>query len=438
MRINKLLLLGLIAITGSTTVPAAEETNQVSIQAETDRPDAIYKCGENTVFTVAVKNAQDQLIKNGTVKAALTLDGLKQLSDSMVDLRENNPFTVSGTLETPGFLQLTCSFKNEDKTIIEHAAAGYDPLAITPAMPEPKDFDAFWTDAVKQLEKQPLGLELQLIEESSNATQNTYRVSFANINSTRIYGFLSIPKGAGSFPAIVMVPGAGPGSNSPSGVSGWGSQGVIALYMNVHSYSPYISTEALQKKYDTLNEFKTYPLQGAPDRDQYFFKKSILGINRAINYVASRPEFDQKHFVISGSSQGGAHALILAGLNTNLTASSANVPALCDHGGYLKGRKPGWPGLVTNYNKAPECLEMSGYFDAVNFARRITVPTVIGVGFIDRTCSPSSVYAAYNVINTPKQIITDPKMGHSFSKAFIQFSGEWIRAQLGLIEQIAP
>lgn len=438
MKFTKLCLTGLIAIATFPGFTAAGKVNQIAIEASTDRPSAIYKCGEEAVFTVTVNDTEGKLVNEGVVKTALTIDGLGKITDQKFDLAKGNPFTISGTLKEPGFLRLTCSFKDDNKTVRKLSAAGYEPLKITPGISEPKDFEQFWKGAVAQLDAQPLDLQLKLIEKSSDGKQNAYQVSFANIDSTRIYGFLSIPKGKGPFPAIITIPGAGPGSNSLVWAKHWGSQGVIGLYMNVHDYSPYVSSKELSDQYKKLQESKSYPFQGAPDRDKYFFKKSILGINRAINYVASRPEFNRKQFVVYGSSQGGAHALILAGLNKNLTASIANVPALCDHGGYLENRNPGWPKLVLHYKKSPECLAMSGYFDAVNFARRVTVPTVICVGFIDNTCSPSSVYAAYNVINAPKKIINELNMGHAFSKGFIQFSDQWIKSQLGLSELIPP
>lgn len=438
MKVNGLCLAGLLVVSGLTNYAAAKNNSKAVVQARTDRPDALYKCGEKAVFTVTVKDAKGELVKQGSVKADLTLDGLKNLAEKSFDLSKGNPFTLSGTLDKPGFLRLTCSFKNNGKNITGLAAAGYDPLQITPGAPEPKDFDEFWKKSIEQLDKQPLGLKLELIEKSCNAKQNTYQISFANINSTRIYGFLSIPKGKGPFPAIVTVPGAGPGSNSPAWSAGWGNQGVIGLQMNVHSYDPYVSSKELRAKYKELNKTLAYPFQGAPDRDKFFFKKSILGINRAINYVASRPEFNKKQFVVFGSSQGGAHTLILAGLNKKLTAAIANVPALCDHAGYLKERMPGWPKLVLHYKKSPECLAMSGYFDTVNFARRITVPTVVCVGFIDQTCSPSSVYAAYNVIKAPKKILNMPNMGHSYSKEFSLFANKWSKSQLGLSKPIPP
>ena len=254
----------------------------------------------------------------------------------------------------------------------------------------------------------------------------------------KFYGFLSVPTGEGPFPAIVTVPGAGKGYNHPRWVTSWGNRGVIGLLMNVHSYDPFVSSEELSEKYKESNKPFMYYLQGDPESDEYFFKKSILGIDRAIEFVAGLPEFNKKQFVVYGSSQGGGHALILASLNKNITAAIANVPALCDHGGYLVGRTPGWPRIVLSYKKDATWLKMSGYFDAVNFARSITVPTVVGVGFIDNSCSPCSVYAAFNVINAPKKIINDPTMGHDFSPKFREFVGQWDKSQLGLTDPIAP
>jgi cephalosporin-C deacetylase len=439
MKITKLILIVSIAVCASTALMAAKKpAKQVVIKALTDRLDALYKCGEKAVFTVTVKNAKGELIKQGKVNAKFTLDGLKEIAQQSFDLSKNNPFTISNTLREPGFLRLRCDLRVDKKSYYGFGGAGYEPLKITPGAPAPKDFVAFWTNAREQLAKQPLDVKLKEIEKYSNAKQNTYLINFANINNTRIYGFLSIPKGKGPFPAIVSVPGAGPGYNNPGWATNWGKRGVIGLLMNVHSYDPFISKKEIRKKYNKLNKKKVYCLQGSPDRDKFFFKKSILGISRAIDYVANRPEFNKKQFVIYGSSQGGAHALILAGLNKNLTAAIANVPALCDHGGYLKGRMPGWPKVVLHYKKKPGHLEMSGYFDAVNFARRITVPTVICVGFIDRTCSPSSVYAAYNVIKAPKKMLNEPTMGHSVSKGFRKFTGKWNKSQLGLSKPIPP
>lgn len=409
-----------------------KETNKAFITITQNLPEALYKFKEKAVFTVTIKDSNGELINKGTINAKFTKDGVKQISAKSFDLENTNPFTISETLNTPGFLRLICSMKIDDLNFRGTCVVGYEPLKIMPALPEPKDFDEFWKNSRTKLAKLPIDLKIKIIESKCNNKQNAYQISFANIRDTRIYGFLSVPKGKGPFPAIVGIPGAGWGKNNSNWVTKWGNQGVIGLYMNVHSYDPFVTIDLLKKKYKELNKKGIYSLQGAPNRDEYFFKKSILGISRAIDYIASRLDFDKKHFVAYGSSQGGGHSLILTGLNKNITAVIANVPALCDHGGYLKDRTPGWPRVALYHKKDPAFLAMSGYFDVVNFARRIKVPTLICVGFLDTTCSPSSVYAAYNVIKAPKTIINEPTMGHDFSKRFINFANKWDKMQLGL------
>ena len=140
------------------------------------------------------------------------------------------------------------------------------------------------------------------------------------------------------------------------------------------------------------------------------------------------PEWDRKHMVIDGSSQGGGSALILSGLNKNITALAANVPALCDHGGVKTGRSSGWPRLDRQKNADA----FAPYFDAANFARFIKVPALVSCGFIDTTCSPSSVYAAYNQLKGDKQMVHVPLEGHTVSKAYVAIRNDFVAKHLGL------
>lgn len=138
--------------------------------------------------------------------------------------------------------------------------------------------------------------------------------------------------------------------------------------------------------------------------------------------------------------RGGFFALYMAGLNQHVTAAAANVPGFADQAAYLAGRMPGSPQLVL---RAPEkerdlWLKMSSYFDTVNFARKIKCPAIIFVGFIDTTCPPGSIYAAYNEIKAPKHIINMPLTGHAFDDQFGSFKDKWINGQLGLGEPVPP
>jgi len=58
----------------------------------------------------------------------------------------------------------------------------------------------------------------------------------------------------------------------------------------------------------------------------------------------------------------------------------------------------------------------AGYYDVVNFASRVKCPVLIGVGLIDTVCPPSGVYAAYNQLQGPKEIVVLPFGEHGEKK----------------------
>lgn len=84
----------------------------------------------------------------------------------------------------------------------------------------------------------------------------------------------------------------------------------------------------------------------------------------------------------------------------------------------LVGRIAGWPKFIaTGETAPPEVIEAVRYFDGVNFTARARAPGLFTVGFVDTTCPPMTVYAAYNALRTPKQIFNDIKSGHTNTPA---------------------
>lgn len=168
----------------------------------------------------------------------------------------------------------------------------------------------------------------------------------------------------------------------------------------------------------------------AANRDQYFYRKVWLAVNRAVDYVATLPEYDGKHFAMAGNSQGGGTALAVGSLNKNITCIVASVPALCDHGGWKVGRQAGWPRLHKALKGKADAS--APYFDGAYFAARIKVPTLMVTGFVDTTCSPSSVYAAYNSIpeGVQKQILNVYRGGHRSGKNVRPRVEQFLKEQL--------
>jgi cephalosporin-C deacetylase len=145
-----------------------------------------------------------------------------------------------------------------------------------------------------------------------------------------------------------------------------------------------------------------------------YFRGMFLRLVRALDFLCAQPEWDGKTVVVYGSSQGGYQAIVAAGLDARVTFLAAGVPAGCDHTGFKAERINGWPKFIATGEQPPaNIIEAVRYYDAMNFATRAKAGAVVTVGFIDTTCPPSSVYAAYNNLPGKKSIHTDPDAGHT-------------------------
>ena len=402
---------------------------QTKINITLDHADAMYKCSEQAVFTVTVMNG-DQPHKEGKAAVRLSNDGLTTLSTKEVDLSTENPFTVTGTMDKPGVLSLDVSVDAQPKRLHKVFGAAFEPLKIQPGAPEPEDFVTFWQGEFKKYKNMLGEPELTPLQRLTNDKVDGFKVAFTT-PAGKSYGFLTVPKAPGKYPAIVSVPGAGPGATSAPMFEDF-----VCLVMNVHIYDPDIPGKTIKESYSELNKGGMYMFKNIPDREKTYFHHGVIGINHAVAWLAFHEKVASGCIGYHGSSQGGAFGFILGGLNPHIRALVCNVPAMCDHLGYKQGRLAGWPQFCRQMKYSPEIEAMAQYYDAMNFAGHIhkDVPVRVIVGLADRTCSPSSVYAAYNRIPaSDKQIINEVGMGHevwpSYNKQ-ITWMKEYLKKRL--------
>ena len=298
-----------------------------------------------------------------------------------------------------------------------------EPEKLQPPMKEPEDFDAFWDGVKKELAAVPMKV-LEKVKIPEEKKVDLYDVKIACAGEKPVSAYLCVPLNAKpkSCPAFVSFHGAGVGtSNRPVGMA---RRGLIAMDVNAHGIvngKPRSFYVELNKNYysTTLDEFRPryYAQWNKHDRDKYYFKGMYMRVLRALEFVKSLPEWDGKHLIVSGSSQGGAQTIVACALDHDVSFARAGVPAMCDHSGCLGNRCSGWPRLYTieDRQKNPAYIKCASYYDGVYFARRIKCPIWINTGFADMTCPPTSVFAAYNNIpaTTEKHIQTCPTGSHN-------------------------
>ena len=140
-----------------------------------------------------------------------------------------------------------------------------------------------------------------------------------------------------------------------------------------------------------------------------------------------------------GASQGGLLSIVTAALDPRVTALSATHPAMCDLLGDMRGRAGGWPHpFKPNDDGSPSPhvteakIKAAGYYDAVNFARRLKVPGFYIWGYNDEVCPPTSTFAMYNVVTAPKQLAVELEQGHAYPPEQWRAINTWLFQQLGL------
>jgi len=119
-------------------------------------------------------------------------------------------------------------------------------------------------------------------------------------------------------------------------------------------------------------------------------------------------------------------------LDERVNVCAANHPALSDMAGFKAGRTGGYPHFYTKFNgmDTPEKIETMAYYDVVNFARQLKVPTFITWGFNDDVCPPTTSYAVYNVITSEKEALITPINEHWISATTRREIMNWIKSKL--------
>jgi lysophospholipase L1-like esterase len=153
--------------------------------------------------------------------------------------------------------------------------------------------------------------------------------------------------------------------------------------------------------YEALpDSLKKYQTIGTDDRDKSYFLQMYLADYRAVEYLATRPDWDRKTLIVMGTSMGGQQSLCAAGLNPRVTGLIVNEPSGADGNGPLHGRAAGYPRWNAD---DPKIMHTALYFDTVNCAAHIKVPSLVSMGFIDTTAPPVGIWTALNQIQGPKE-----------------------------------
>lgn len=414
--------LGVLALL-ALSVPALAAGAKPKLVVVTDRPEATYKRGETATFNVSLVDEGGTLVGGRRVTVTFTRDGVGPATTATVETSAERPVGASYTYADgePGVIRCVAAYEELKLTAV--AGAAFDPGAIRPSLPAPADFESYWREQVKLVHDEPMDPVMTAVAAPGPGLV-AHDVTVNCPGGAPLSGYLVRPAGARprSLPAVLFPHSAGVRSSQLEFAARGAGWGAVALDFNAHGL-PNGKPNAYYA--ELMNgRLKGYPAFGREDRETIYFRGMLLRLIRALQFIKAQPEWDGRTLIVYGSSQGGGQALIAAGLDPDVTACLASVPAMCDHTGFAAGRASGWPKLVpvADGKADAKVAAVARYFDAMNFAPRVRAETHVTVGLVDATCPPTSVYAAYNAIpgGPHKEIIVRPLMGHEFPRDLVE------------------
>jgi cephalosporin-C deacetylase-like acetyl esterase len=401
-----------------------------------DHADWLYQTGENA--KVEVSFCKYGIPRDGELKYSIGNDMLQPDKHGSVKLKNGRAVINMGTKKTPGFRDMKLSVSLDGKTYEHHIKVGFSVDKIKPYTQEPQDFRSFWQKNVEELKQVPMSYTKELYKDYCTDKIDCYLVKLQiDKMGHSMYGFLFYPKNAqpGKHPVVLCPPGAGIKTiKDPMRNKYYAENGFVRFEVEIHGLDPRISSETFGEISRAFNDRNGgYLANGLENKDIYYMKHVYVGLVRCIDFLTSLPEWDGKNVAVQGGSQGGALAIIAAGLDSRVTQCVANHPALSDMAGYAaKGGTGGYPHFCRQpqilSNK--DCLNTLAYFDVVNFARYVKAPTYLTWGYNDVTCPPTTSYAVWNTLKCTKESLLTPLNEHWTTTETNRGQMVWIKAHL--------
>jgi cephalosporin-C deacetylase len=284
--------------------------------------------------------------------------------------------------------------------------------------PCPTDIDEYWENALSGM--RALDPKVELIpSDFQTSFAECFDLYFTGVRDARIHAKYLRPRNfTGKHPAVLQFHGYTVNSGDWSDKLNYVAAGYSVAALDCRGQGGFSEDVGGVKG----NTFHGQIIRGLDDKkENLLFRQIFLDTAELASIVMSFAEVDENRIGAMGGSQGGGLTLACAALEPRIKRLAPVYPFLCDY-------KRVWEmDLVKDayqeirdyfrlfdplHKREEEVFNKLGYIDLQNLVKRIKGEVLFTTGLMDTICPPSTQFAAYNKIQSPKRMVLYPDYGH--------------------------
>ena len=288
--------------------------------------------------------------------------------------------------------------------------------------PRPSDFDSFWDKSLAEMRS--LNPRVELVAADFQAPNvECFHLFFTGVGEARVHAKLLRPANVLTpHPAILMFHGYTGDSGDWFDKLGYAAAGFTVAALDCRGQGG-LSEDTNKVSGNTLHGHIVRglddALRGSPEK--LLFRQIFLDTTQLARIVMDMPDVDTNRVGAMGGSQGGALTIACTALEPSITHAAPLYPFLSDYirvwemdqakdayrelQEYLRHSDP-------THAREATIFEKLGYIDIQFLAPRIRAEVLWGIGLMDTICPPSTQFAVYNKLISPKKMVIYPDFGH--------------------------
>ena len=288
--------------------------------------------------------------------------------------------------------------------------------------PRPQDFDAFWEKGLAEMRALDGHVELVPAEFETSMAECSH-LYFTGVAGARVHAKLLRPRNAPRpHPAILLFHGYTGDSGDWYDKLGYVAQGFTVAALDCRGQAG-LSNDNSSVIGNTLHGHIIRglddALRGSPEK--LLFRQVFLDTAQLAMIVMDMPDVDAERVATMGASQGGALTVACAALEPRIKRAVPVYPFLSDYKRVweMDQAKDAYLELQEYFRHADpthscedRVFEALGHIDIQFLAQRIRAEVLWVIGLADTVCPPSSQFAVYNKIVSPKTMVLYPDFGH--------------------------